>query len=230
MKLVIDDIYSHEGTQELVRACTKVLWTRGTNRTTSWFGHCVLQTAEDLVMFADLFHQERPDFVIECGTFEGGGLAFYASILELLGHGQILGIDVNAPPDLSNVPGSKRISFLQGSSVSPEILEQVARRAAGKSVLVILDSDHSKKHVMEELEAYSKLIAPGGYLVVMDGIMTILADTPSGDPRWAGDNPEFAVVEFLNIHPEFQRDMFYNRLWITHAPGGFLRRVSCTSP
>lgn len=224
MKLVIEDIYSPDGIRMLAEACSKGFWAKSVHATLQWFGVPIVQFSEDLLMMAEVMFKAKPDLVVECGIYRGGGLAFYASLLELLGHGEILGIDVNSAPDLSHVPGAKRIGFIQGDDSSDGIFREVQRRADGKNVLVVLDSDHSKNHVAQQLTLYSTLIRPGGYLVAMDGIMKILHDVPGGENSWQADNPETAIEEFLDAHQEFERDLSLNRLKITCSPGGFLRR------
>jgi cephalosporin hydroxylase len=95
MRLVIDDIYSPEGHNTLIEACTKALWAKSVNHRVTWFGIPTIQTAEDLIMMADLVWRTKPDLIVECGVCSGGGLAFYASLLELLGSGEVIGVDVN---------------------------------------------------------------------------------------------------------------------------------------
>lgn len=233
MKLEIDDIYSPEGQVALVTAYIKSMWKYGVFRYINWCGVPVLQLPEDLVMLAELLWTVKPDVVIECGIHKGGGLVFCASILELLGKGHVIGIDVNVDLALpvKNHTFGHRITLMKGDSGNPETLSRIdPALLERKNVLVILDSDHSAAHVKRELDLYSPLIRPGGYLVVMDGIMGMLGDVPGGSPAWTADNPEVAVKAFLIEHPEFERDVRFNRIGATFAPGGFLRRVFSSLP
>ena len=108
---------------------------------------------------------------------------------------------------------------------------QVRSAIAGESpVLVTLDSNHTRQHVVRELELYSELVGPGGYIVVFDGVMQVLTDAPGGQPTWDTDNPWHAVQGFIEENDEFQIDPYYNRLKVTHSPGGFLKRVKKRRP
>ena len=120
---------------------------------------------------------------------------------------------------------SKRITLIEGSSTDDATLQQVkAGIRPDDSVLVLLDSNHTRDHVRAELEMYAPLVAPGGYVVVFDSVMTMVHDAPNGNPTWTDDNPAAAVDDFLAAHPEFSRDRAYERLEVTYCRGGFLRR------
>jgi cephalosporin hydroxylase len=149
----------------------------------------------------------------------------------LIGEGSVVGIDIDtslAEP-VKDHPLGKRISLVQGDSGSPQILDQIRDRLTEKSILVILDSDHCAAHVRKELEVFSSLVPPGGYLVVLDGIMEILHDVPGAGEGWQKDNPETAIKEFLASNPDFERDLTCNRLGSSFGPGGYLRRKLKTS-
>ena len=103
----------------------------------------------------------------------------------------------------------------------------------GETVLVLLDSDHSRDHVLRELEEYSPLVTVGSYIVVADGIMRDLAGVPRGQSDWAFDNPADAAREFVASHPEFRLappvPQFNESLGAappTYFMDGFLKRVS----
>jgi len=120
---------------------------------------------------------------------------------------------------------SKRITLIEGSSTDEATLRQVrARINPDDSVLVLLDSDHTRDHVRAELEMHAPLVSPGGYIVVFDSVMTMVHDAPNGNRAWSDDNPATAVTDFLEAHPEFSRDEAYERLEVTYCRGGFLRR------
>jgi cephalosporin hydroxylase len=153
--------------------------------TFTWFGLPILQLPEDLVRMQELIYQLRPQVIIETGVFQGGSMLFYASLLEALGHGRVIGIDLEIPSwvrhNIETHPLSSRISLIEGSSVEASTLEQVKRSiGAAAPVLVILDSDHTKRHVAAELELYAPLITKGSWLVVADGYMKDISDVPGG--------------------------------------------------
>lgn len=197
----------------------------------SWLGRPIIQYPQDMVAMQEIIWVVRPDLIIETGIAHGGSLIFYASILELIGYGKVLGIDVEIRPHnreaIEAHPLFKRIELLEGSSIAPEIVEQARKQADGKRVLVVLDSNHTHEHVLAELEAYAPLVAVGSYCVVMD---TVVEDLPADvfpDRPWGpGNNPKTAVWEWLKTHPEFEidKDIEY-KLLITVAPDGYLKRV-----
>ncbi|MFP5482691.1 MAG: CmcI family methyltransferase, partial [Gammaproteobacteria bacterium] len=126
-------------------------------------------------------------------------------------------------------PMSKRIEMIQGSSIAPEIIAQVAERAKGKkTVMVSLDSNHTHAHVLDELKAYAPLTTVGSYCVVFDTVVQDMDDDMFNDRPWGvGDNPKTAVWEYLKTHSEFEIDKSIDdKLMISVAPSGFLKRVA----
>ncbi|MND95198.1 Rhamnosyl O-methyltransferase precursor [compost metagenome] len=179
----------------------------------------------------ELIWQIKPDLIIECGIAHGGSIIYYASLLELQGHGEVLGIDrdirAHNREAIESHPMSKRIQMIEGSSVDPAVVEQVRTQAAGKTVIVVLDSNHTHQHVLEELRLYSPLVSLGSYCVVMD---TVVEDMPADffpDRPWGqGDNPKTAVWAYLEENSDFEIDYhMQNKLLVTVAPDGYLRRV-----
>jgi len=198
----------------------------------SWMGRPIIQYPQDIVAMQELLWEVKPDLVVETGIAHGGSLIFYASILELIGKGEVIGIDIDIREhnrkEIEAHPMFKRISMIEGSSVSKAVIEQVGRAVKSKeAVFVVLDSDHTHDHVLKELEAYHRFVTKGSYLVVFD---TIIEDMPAGffpDRPWEkGNNPKTAVREFLKSHDEFIIDKYIeNKLLITVAPDGYLKRI-----
>lgn len=199
----------------------------------SWLGLPIIQYPQDIVAMQELIWESKPDLIIETGIARGGSLAFYASMLQLLGgQGQVIGVDIDIRPHnraaIEGHPLAERIEMIEGSSVAPDVVEQVKRAAAGReNVLVVLDSHHTHDHVLRELEAYSPLIRPGGYLVVFD---TVIEEMPVGsfpDRPWdKGNNPGTAVRAFLTQTDRFEVDRSIDdKLLVSVAPGGYLRCV-----
>ena len=196
-----------------------------------WMGRPIIQLPQDMIAMQQILWQVRPDLIIETGIAHGGSLIYYASLCELFGGGHVLGIDIDIRAHnreaIEAHPMFKRITLLQGSSVDPAIVAQAAAMAAGKRVLVVLDSNHTHEHVLAELNAYAPLVSIGSYCVVFD---TVIEDTPPGlfpDRPWdVGNNPKTAVREYLGRHPEFEVDQdIESSILITVAPGGYLRRI-----
>ncbi|MEE9516303.1 MAG: cephalosporin hydroxylase family protein [Candidatus Adiutricales bacterium] len=198
----------------------------------SWMGRPVIQYPQDLLAMQEILWEVKPDLVIETGIAHGGSLIFYASILELIGHGEVLGIDIDIRPHqrkaIESHPMHRRIQMIEGSSTDPVVLESVRKHCADMGrILVALDSNHSFDHVYQEMEAYSPFVTKGSYLIVFDTIIEHLPDDLYPDRPWGkGDNPETAVIDFLNNNNRFVIDKtITDKLLITVAPGGYLKCV-----
>jgi len=215
----------------------------------SALGRPIIQYPQDIVAMQELIWEIKPDLIIETGIAHGGSLIMSASMLALLdmcdaielgaslnpreSKRKVLGIDIDIRTHnraaIEAHPMASRIQMIQGSSIAPEIVEQVRQVSRGyERILVCLDSNHTHAHVLAELQAYAPLTSVGSYCVVFD---TIVEDMPAymfPDRPWGpGDNPKTAVWEYLKTHPEFEIDeSIQNKLLITVAPDGYLRRVS----
>ena len=197
----------------------------------TWMGRPIIQYPQDIIALQELLWEVKPDLVIETGIAHGGSAILSASLLELIGHGAVLAIDIDIREHnraaIEAHPMAKRIRLVQGSSIDPEVVAQVQAAAAGQRVLVILDSNHTHDHVLAELEAYAPLVAVGSYCVVMDTVIEDLPAESFPDRPWArGDNPKTAVRRWIAAHPEFEVDVARDaQLLVSVAPEGYLRRV-----
>jgi cephalosporin hydroxylase len=224
------DIYSPEGFKVLANLFTRSGWQQKISYEPTWLGIPIIQTPEDIVMMQELIWKVRPDVIVECGVAHGGAVVLYASILEMLGKGHVIGVDVEIRKynrlALQSHPLSRRFTLVEGSSVEQATVDEVGRHIQpDDTVLVTLDSNHTAAHVAQELRLYAPLVTPQSYVVVFDGVMQVLTDAPGGSPAWAKDNPWHAVEGFIEENDEFEVDPYYNRLKVTHCPGGFLKRV-----
>jgi len=198
----------------------------------SWLGRPIIQYPQDIIAIQEIIWDVKPDLIIETGIAHGGGLIFYASMLELLGKGEVLGIDVDIRKynkrEIERHKMFKRIKMIEGSSTNENIINQVSKIVKKhKQIMVCLDSLHTHEHVLKELNLYSQFITQGSYLVVFD---TIIEYMPKGffknRPWDKGNNPATAVKEFLKKNKSFIIDRaIENKLLITAAPGGFLKRI-----
>jgi cephalosporin hydroxylase len=214
----------------------------------SWQSRPIIQYPQDIVAMQELIWTVKPDLIIETGIAHGGSLIFSASMLALLDmcdaieSGQtidpkfskrkVLGVDIDIRQHNRDAieahPMASRIEMIQGSSIAPEIIEQVHQVASHYSrILVCLDSNHTHEHVLNELEAYAPLTSLGSYCVVFDTVVEDLPEEMFPDRPWGpGDNPKTAVWKYLETHPEFEIDAsIHNKLLITVAPDGYLKRV-----
>jgi cephalosporin hydroxylase len=198
----------------------------------SWMGRPIIQFPQDIVAMQELIWQIQPDLIIETGIAHGGSLIFYASMMELVGKGEVLGIDIDIrshnKEEIEKHPMSKRIKMIQGSSIDHDVFKKVKEEAEGKkTILVVLDSNHTHQHVLDELKLYAPLVTPGSYLVVFDTIVEDVPDELFADRPWGkGNNPKTAVWEFLKGNSDFTIDAaIHNKLLITVAPDGYLKRI-----
>ena len=185
---------------------------------TWWMGIPVLKCPLDLWIYQEIIFRVKPDLIIETGTYKGGTAHFFASMCELIGTGEVVTIDIEAYPDR---PVHPRIAYLHGSSTSSAIVEEVRRRAESKkSILIILDSDHSMAHVRQEMELYAPLVMSGSYLIVEDTNI-------NGNPVLpeSGPGPKEAIDDYLKTHSEFTIDRSMEKLLMTFNPGGYLRKT-----
>lgn len=199
----------------------------------SWMGRPMIQLPTDAMAMQELIWAVKPDLVIETGIAHGGSLVLSASMLELLGHGCVLGVDIEIRAHnraaIEAHPMASRIILMEGSSIDATVIAKVREQAAGKRTLVFLDSNHTHEHVLAELNAYAGLVSVGSYCVVFD---TFVEDMPSDyvweDRDWGkGNNPKTAVWQWIKENDNFVIDKsLEDKYLITSAPDGFLKRVS----
>jgi cephalosporin hydroxylase len=190
------------------------VWNGGS---TAWLGVPVLKTPFDLWIYQEIIHRNKPDLIVECGTFLGGTAFYMAGICDLIGTGKILAVDAVLRPGL---PTHERINYFCGSSVGPETIDYVRAAAAQvQKVMVVLDSDHTKNHVLKELDAYSTIVTRGQYLIVEDSNINGHPVIPNFGP-----GPAEAIDEFLKTNSNrFKIDRTCEKFLLTFNPGGYLR-------
>jgi cephalosporin hydroxylase len=198
----------------------------------TWLGRPIIQYPQDIIGLQELMWKIKPDLIIETGIARGGSLIFSASILEMIGKGKVIGIDVEIRKqnkiEIQKHHLFKRIIMLEGSSLDEKIVKKVYRLARGKKkILLLLDSFHTHDHVLRELNLYSNLIRKDNYILVFD---TIIEDMPKNmfpnRPWGKGNNPKTAVKEFLKINKNFKLDRkMEEKLLITSCPNGLLKRI-----
>jgi cephalosporin hydroxylase len=191
---------------------------RRTWRQTKFLGTTTWKCPFDLWMYQELVYNLRPGLIIETGTAYGGSAMFLGWLCDLVGHGEVVSVDIK--PKVDVLPEHPRVTYLTGSSVDPAIVEKVRGMIPeGEPVVVILDSDHKAKHVLRELEAYSGMVTPGSYLIVEDTNI-------NGHPvrLQHGPGPMEALNKFLKTTDAFDIDKTMQRYHLTQNPRGFLRK------
>lgn len=182
-----------------------------------WLGIPIQKNPLDLMVYQELLFREKVDIIIETGSKVGGSALFFANICDIINHGEVITIDVDHADKL---PQHNRITYLTGSSTDEEIINFISPRIKDKKVLIVLDSDHNKAHVLKELQIYSEMVSIGNYLIVED-------TNCSGHPVIGieGSGPMEAIIEFFSINNNFVVDRYWEKNFVTFNPCGFLKRL-----
>lgn len=198
----------------------------------NWLGLPIIQYPQDIIALQEIIWKIKPELIIETGVARGGSMIFLASILEMIGRGKVIGIDIKIHEENKNAikkhPMFKRITLIEDSSISKKTIKKIHELSKNKKhVMVILDSNHTHAHVLSELKAYSPLISKGSYLVVFDTLISSLPKEFFKNRSWTkSKNPSSAITEFLKINNRFKIDKtISDKLLITAAPDGYLKCV-----
>lgn len=203
----------------------------------TWLGRPIIQLPEDMFRLQELIYSLRPDVIVETGVAHGGSLVFYASLCKAMDRGRVIGVDIEMrPPNRAAIEShalSPLITLIEGSSIDPAIVQKVKSMIGPEErVVVLLDSCHTKNHVLAELQAYSPLVSPGSYIVAMDGIMEALVGAPRTRSDWSWNNPKQAALEFVRHDSNFaieEPTFLFNEGSITERvtywPSAFIRRL-----
>lgn len=191
---------------------------------TLWMGNNAMKCPLDLWIYQEIVYQKKPDIIIETGTDKGGTALFLANICDLVNNGEIITVDF---AKMENRPVHKRIHYLQGNSTSNNTVKEIMMLMDSindkdeRQVMVILDDDHSQKHVLEEMKIYSKLVSKNQYLIVEDTSM-------GGHPVWPEliGGPLEAVHEYMKNHDDFEIDLSREKFLLTFNPNGYLIKKS----
>ena len=184
---------------------------------TYWLGVRTQKCPLDLWIYQEILHETRPELILETGTAHGGSALYLACVCDLLGQGDVVTVDIHP---VEGRPEHDRVTYISGSSTADEVVAELERLVAGRDrVLVILDSDHSRDHVLDELRIYERFVTPGSYLIVED-------TNVNGHPAMPehGPGPMEALEEFLTETEEFEVDVAREKFFMTFNPHGFLRK------
>jgi cephalosporin hydroxylase len=233
-KTRIEDFANDREFRELSTAWRAMALERKYMNNFSWLGRPMIQLPMDAIAMQEIIWSVKPDLIIETGVAHGGSVIMSASMLQLIGKGDVIGIDIDIRTHnriaIETHPLASRIKLIEGSSIDTNTVEKVKQLAAEKTkILVFLDSNHTHEHVLAELNAYGPLVSVDSYVVVFD---TFVEDLPD-DYKWTdrpwgkGNNPRTAVWEWIQKNKNFSIDKsIEDKLLITSAPDGFLRRTS----
>ncbi len=233
---VAHDLFSKAAFDVIADLWVKTGWVRKYSYGFSWLGRPIIQLPDDMLRIQEAIWQVQPDVILETGIAHGGSLIFYASLMEMIGKGRVIGLDIDIRAhNRSAIEAhamAKRITMIEGSSVAPETVAAVKALIKPTGVvMLILDANHSRDHVAAELEAYAELVTPGSYILSQDGVMKLVAGSPRAPAEWAIDNPITAVEAFLAARPEFVLehpprpfDETLETPESSHHPVGWIRR------
>ena len=228
---------SREAFEIVSDAWLRVGWDNKYVYSFTWLGRPLIQMPEDVLRVQEVIHSVKPDVIVETGVAHGGSLVFYASLCKAMDQGRVIGVDIEIR--LHNRKAIEAhslfplITLIEGSSIEPAVAESVRSEIReGETVLVILDSKHTREHVLGELEAYAPLVTKDSYIIVQDGCMAHVAGAPRTQPDWSWNNPLEAVREFVSGHPEFACEepaFAFNEgnveRRVTYWPEGYLHRL-----
>ncbi|NOU66741.1 hydroxylase [Paenibacillus sp. LMG 31461] len=204
----------------------------------SWLGRPIIQLPEDMIRIQELIYSIKPDVIIETGVAHGGSCIFYAGLCKAIGKGRVVGIDVEIRPHnrkaIEEHQMFEYITLIEGNSVDSTIVQEVHSLVdKGETVLLILDSNHTKDHVTKELEAYSSLVSVNSYAVVCDGIMSSLVGAPRSEEDWVWNNPKAAAEKFVERdlrfvleEPVFPFNEGNIKERVTYWPSAYLKRLN----
>ena len=230
------NLYSKDAFEILSNIWLKVGWSQRYDYTYTWLGRPIIQLPNDMIRLQEVIYCVKPDVIVETGIAHGGSLIFSASLCKAIGKGRVIGVDIEIRPHnrkaIEEHSLSPLVTLVEGSSIDPAVVQFVKSMIqSGETALVLLDSNHTKQHVLMELDAYHDIVTPGSFIVATDGVMKDLYDVPRGKPEWSYDNPSAAAFEFVKNHEEFvleQPDWPFNESTlnhnITHWPNAWIRR------
>ncbi len=197
----------------------------------SWMGRPIIKYPNDILILQEMIWNLKPDYIVETGIAHGGSIIFSSSMLELLGHGEVIAVDIDIRQhnreEIEKHPMAKRITMIEGSSVDPMIVNSIKEKVKGKKVLVCLDSNHTHEHVLEELRMYADMVNVGSYIVCPDTFVEYFPKGYCDDRPWdVGNNPMTALIAFLKEDDRFIIDKdIDNKLMITEGFDGYLKRI-----
>jgi cephalosporin hydroxylase len=228
---------SAEGFAAASRAWIRAGWDTKYVYSFTWFGRPLIQLPDDVLRIQEVIWSIKPDLIVETGVAHGGSLVFYASMLKAIGHGRVVGVDIEIRPHnraaIESHMLAPLITLIEGNAIAGDVVGQVkAEVSPGDKVLVLLDSKHTRDHVLEELRLYGPMVSIDSYIVATDGVMEQVADAPRSAPDWVTNNPRQAALDFVRENANF---VIEEPVWpfneglvrdrVTYWPNAYIRRV-----
>lgn len=190
---------------------------------TTWMGVRMCKNPLDAWVTQEIVHRVRPDVIVELGSLAGGSALFYAHLLDILGNGGVISVDIDRSGWAVDHP---RIVALSGDASDPAIVADVRERCAGARTLVVHDADHERASVLRDLRLYADLVSVDSYLIVEDGIVDLFPPGTELHPETVAEGPLRAIENFLSEDDRFVVDERSERYLVSWNPSGYLRRVA----
>lgn len=203
----------------------------------AWLGRPIIQLPEDMIRIQEVIFDIKPDVIIETGVAHGGSLIFYATLCKATEKGKVIGIDIEIRPHNRKAIEEHflfpYITLIEGSSVDKVVIDSVRKEVkATDKTLILLDSNHTYEHVLNELRSYAEFVSVGSYIVATDGVMEYLVEAPRSNPDWGMNNPKKAAEQFVKENenfiieePKFQFNEGAISDRVTYWPSAFVRRI-----
>jgi cephalosporin hydroxylase len=237
-------LYSKEGFRLLSDLWLKVGWDQKYIYGFTWMGRPVIQLPDDMIRIQEIIYNLKPEIIIETGVAHGGSIIYYASLCKAIGSGRVIGVDIEIRPHNREAIETHEmvdyVTLIEADSIASETIQKVEKEVNGiKNCLVILDSNHSYSHVLEELRLYSKFVPLNSYIVATDGIQQSLMTSPRANIEyddevnsWKDNNPKKAAEDFVLENddfiisdPEFEFNEGNIDYMITHWPSAYIKRI-----
>ena len=230
------DMATAEAFDAVAKAYLRAGWDNKYVYSFTWMGRPIIQLPDDMVRAQELIYAVKPDVLVEIGVAHGGSLVFYASLMEAMGKGRVIGVDIEIRAHNREAIEAhemfRRITLIEGDSVAPQTVSAVqAAIPSGSRVMVFLDGKHTRDHVLRELSLYAPLVTPGSYILAMDGIQKDLVGAPRSQPDWDWNNSTRAAEMFVGENPAFELvepEPLFNEgnvnRFVTYWPGAYVRR------
>ena len=202
--------------------------------TFEWLGIPIIRLPDDIVVFQELVFQVNPRIILEIGVARGGSVILSSSLVELLGNnGRVIGVDIDIRShNLERIKAHKmykNIDLIEGNILEKDTIDKLKENLGQEKVdILVLDSNHTHEHVLQELHLLNSLVAVGGYIVLPD---TVIEDFPQGyysenRPWDVGNNPKTALNEFMRNNQRFERDAHFSiKAALSESPDGYIRKI-----
>ncbi len=192
-----------------------------------WMGVTTWKNVLDLWVYQELIFEVQPDLIVEMGSYKGGGTLYLAHLLDIIGHGRVLSVDI----DHSNfIVSHSRITILTGSTQDQKVIDHIKQECQNLKVMIIHDADHTATMVLKDLNTYADLVTKDSYFIVEDGIVDLFSRQSVIGGSLGEPGPLLAIREFLKKDRRFVVDRDCEKYRLTSNPNGYLKKIADDQP